>query len=108
MAAHTLRPFSSANCSICSTVVLPMPRAGVLMMRSRLIESCGAPATFRYAQRVLDLRALIEAEAADDDVLSAVAPQRFFDLPRLEVRAVEHRDAVLRILAESASRSCRR
>ena len=47
--------------------------------------------------RVLDFRALIEAEAADDVVLAPVAPQRLFDLPRLEVGPVEHRHVIARI-----------
>ncbi len=45
------RSFASANCSICSTVVRPMPRAGVLMTRSRLMESEGLEITFKYATR---------------------------------------------------------
>ena len=79
-----------------------MPRAGVLMMRSRLIESCGLTRTFRYARYVLHFGALIETEAADHDVLAPVAPQRFFNLPRLRIGAIQHRHAILGILRASA------
>jgi hypothetical protein len=37
---------------------------------------------------VFDFRALVKAEAAHNDVLAAIATERFFDLPRLEVGAV--------------------
>ena len=51
---------------------------------------------FEVRQRVLDLRALIEAESAHHHIFSAVAPQRLFDLTRLEVRAIQHGRAVFR------------
>ena len=53
-------------------------------------------------QNVLHFGALVEAEAADHDVLAAVAAQRFFDLARLRVGAIEHRDALLRIARQAA------
>jgi len=65
---------------------LPMPRAGVLMMRSRLIESCGASRQLQIGDDVFDLGALVEAESAHYDVFAPVAPQGFFDLPRLKIR----------------------
>ncbi len=71
-----------------------MPRAGVLMIRSRLTESCGLTSRLQVRQGVLHLGALIEAEAAEHHVIAAVAPQRFFNLARLEVGAVQHGDAV--------------
>ncbi len=99
---------AARTASICSTVVLPMPRAGVLMMRSRLTESGGEIASFQIRDDVLDFGALVEAEAADHDILAPVAPQRFFDLPRLEVGPVENRHVLVGIAGAAASRSCRR
>ena len=96
MAAHRLMFFSSAYCSICSTVVRPMPRAGVLMMRSRLDRIGAGRGQLQVRDDVLDFGALIEAEAADHDVFAAVAAQRFFNLPRLRIGAVEHGDAIRR------------
>ncbi len=49
MASHRPSPCSRPNFSICSTVVRPMPRAGVLITRSRLTESVFEEASFRYA-----------------------------------------------------------
>ena len=74
-----------------------MPRAGVLMMRSRLMVSCGLSRTLQIRDDVLDFGALVETEAADHDVLASVAPQGFFNLSRLGVGAIQHRDVLLRI-----------
>ena len=41
-------PVSSANASKVSTVVLPIPRTGVLITRSSDTESSGFTMTFRY------------------------------------------------------------
>ena len=41
VASHVERPVSRARRSRVSSVVLPMPRAGVLMTRCRAMESCG-------------------------------------------------------------------
>ncbi len=49
---------------------------------------------------VFHFSALIEAESSHDDVLPAISPQCFFDLPRLEVGAIEDRNARARILAK--------
>ena len=57
---------------------------------------------------VLDFSALIEAESAHHDVFASVAPQRFFDLARLKIRAVEHRHALARDFQPAAARWCRR
>ena len=46
---------------------------------------------------VLDFRPLVKTEAAHHAVPAPVTPQRFLDLPRLEVGAVEHRHVVRRI-----------
>jgi len=47
IALQRLSPFSRANASTCSTVVRPMPRAGVLITRSKLTESWLDIASFR-------------------------------------------------------------
>ncbi len=59
--------------------------------------SCGLSRTLQISDHVLDFGALVETEAADHDVLASVAPQGFFDLPRLGVRAIQHRDVFFRI-----------
>src|SRR5262249_34501920 len=41
-------------------------------------------------QRVLDLGALVEAEAPQDAIADLLPPERLFERPRLRVRAVEH------------------
>ncbi len=71
------------------------------MTRSRPIESCGADQDFQIRQNVLHFGALIEAEAADHNVLAAVTAQRFFNLARLRVGAIEHRHALLRIARQT-------
>ncbi len=48
-------------------------------------------------QRVLHFGALIETESAQHHVIAPVAAQRFFDLARLEVGAIEHRHAIGRV-----------
>src|SRR5262249_13964000 len=49
-------------------------------------------------QRVLDLGALVEAEAPQDAIADLLPPERLFERPRLRVRAVEHGDVEGRIL----------
>ena len=70
-----------------------MPRAGTLMMRARLMRIRLRLRGLQVSDDVFDFGALIVAEAADHVVLAVVAPQRFFNLARLEVGAVENRDA---------------
>ncbi len=48
----------------------------------------------KIRQRVLHFGALIETEAAQHHIIAVVAAQRFFDLARLEVGAIEHRRAI--------------
>ena len=50
---------------------------------------------------VLDFGALVVADAADHVVLAVVAAQRFFNLARLRIGAVENRHAPVRILPEN-------
>ncbi len=49
---------------------------------------------------VFDFGALVETEAAHHVVLAVVAAQRFFNLPRLRIGAVQNRDAAVRILPQ--------
>ncbi len=80
-----------------------MPRAGVLMTRMQAHGVRGGERQLEVRDQILDFRALIEAEAADDDVFAAVAAERLFNLPRLEVGAVKDSDAIAGILVEDAS-----
>ena len=57
-APHIDSPVSSANRSIISMVVLPMPRTGVLITRSSDTESSGFWITFKY-----EIRSLISARS---------------------------------------------
>ena len=58
-------------------------------------------------ERVLDLLALVEPDAADDLVGEALAHQRVFDRPRLRVGAVEHRDRRLDVVGQAGARRAR-
>src|SRR5215467_9645187 len=49
---------------------------------------------------VFDLGALVEAESTNYDVFAAVTSQCFLDLSRLKIRAVEHRHALIRVIAQ--------
>ncbi len=51
----------------------------------------------QIGQRILHFGALIETESAHHHIFAAVAPQRFFDLPRLEIGAIQHRRAIVRV-----------
>ena len=58
----------------------------------------------QVAEHVLDLGALVKAEAADHGVADVVAAQRFFNQPRLRVGAIENgAAAVLAVSPISAS-----
>ena len=48
-------------------------------------------------KQIFDFGALIEAEAADDQIFAAVASKRLFNLPRLEICAIKNGDALERI-----------
>src|SRR5216684_3638438 len=54
----------------------------------------GADQDLHIREDVLDLGALIEAEAADDDVLAPVAAQRLFNLARLRIGSIQDRYAL--------------
>ena len=84
-----------------------MPRAGTLITRRRLTSSCGLSTSLQIRERVLDLLALVEPDAADDLVGDAGAPQRVFERARLRVGAIEDRDGVLRILVQRACATVR-
>ena len=58
--------------------------------------------------RVLDFRALVKTEAADDVVLAPVAPQRLFDPPRLGSACGRGSPRDRRDSPPDASRWCRR
>ena len=75
-----------------------MPRAGTLITRRRLTSSCGLMIELEVRERVLDLLALVEADAADDLVGDALAHQRVFNRARLRVGAIEHGDRGLDVL----------
>ncbi len=57
----------------------------------------------QVGERVLDLLALVEADAADDLVRDAGAPQRVFQRPRLGVGSIQHGDCVLDVLVQRAT-----
>ena len=79
-----------------------MPRTGVLITRSREIESSGILDDFQVRDHVFDLGALVKRKAADHVILQLVAAHGFFKQPRLRVGAVEHGGAgVLALLAAS-------
>ena len=59
-------------------------------------------------QRVLDLLALVEPDAADDLVGNAGAAEGVFERSRLRVGAVEDRDGVLRVVVQRAFVPCAR
>jgi hypothetical protein len=61
----------------------------------------------QVGERVLDLLALVEADAADDAVGDALAHQRVLDGARLRVGAVEDRHGVRGVLGERARRTVR-
>ena len=77
-----------------STVVLPMPRAGTLMIRRSDDVVGGFTSTRRYASTSLTSGALVEAHAADDRVRACrYRSQRLFEHARLGVGAVEDRES---------------
>ena len=88
-APQSERLVSRATRSTVSMVVLPMPRTGVLTTRMRATESFGIQNELEVGDHVLDLGALVEAEASDDVVVQAVAAQSLFQQTRLRVGAIE-------------------
>ncbi len=88
---------SGSTASSASMHRLPMPRAGTLTTRRKLTSSCGLMSEAQVGERVLDLLALVEPDAADDAVGDALAHQRVFDRARLRVGAVEHGDHAIAV-----------
>ena len=88
-ASHVDRPVSSARRSRVSSVVLPMPRAGVLMTRLQRHGVVRIADEAEIAEQVFDLGALVKAESADHGVADVVAAQSFFDEAGLRVGAIE-------------------
>jgi hypothetical protein len=70
--------------SICSTVVLPMPRAGILMMRSRLMESdeANADGTLANGKVFFDM-----TSAPGEDALDGMKVDRGWATSTFQVRA---------------------
>ena len=71
------------------------------MIRCRLIESVLRLRQLQIRDDVLDFGALIITDPADHVVFAVVAPQRFFNLARLRIGAVENRDAPVRMLPQN-------
>ena len=92
-------------------LVAPMPRLGVLTMRSSRCVSSGFTRTREVGDEVADLGALVELGPADDLVGDRVAPELLLEHAALRVGAVEHGDLVrpvgpLGALASPSSSFC--
>ena len=53
-----------------------------------------AQQNFQIGKKVFDFGALVETETTNDQVLATVAAQRFFNLARLEIRAIQDGNAI--------------
>ena len=86
----------------------PMPRAGTLMIRSKLTLSVSRAQDAQVRQRVLDLAPGVEPRPADELVADAVAQERFLDRAGLGVHPVHDRDVAGPEVESSSSSSARR
>ncbi len=86
---------ASAYCSICSTRRAPDAARRNVDDAQQADRILRADQDFQIRQDVLHFGALVEAESADHHVFPAVAAQRFFDLARLRVGAIQNRDAIV-------------
>ena len=82
--------------AIRACVVSPIPRRGELTIALERDQVLRVDEERQVAERVLDLRALVEARAADHLVADAVADERVLEHAALRVRAVEDGDLVAR------------
>ena len=91
---HRLSPtLAACACSRCR-LVAPMPRLGVLTMRSRRCVSSGFTRIGEVGDEVADLGALVELGPADDLVGDRVAAELLLEHAALRVGAVEDGDLV--------------
>ena len=82
----------SASASTHASARSPMPRLGTLRIRRRLTVSTGFETTAQVGERVLDLLALVEPDAADDLVGQPDPDEHLLEGPGLGVGPVEDRD----------------
>ena len=82
-------PAATASSSSRVTVAWPMPRGGVLMIRSSETSSRGLTSSFEVGQHVADFLAVEERHAADQHVGHLGPPQFHLERPRLLVGAEE-------------------
>ena len=95
----------AATCSVAS----PSPRFGMLTMRSKARSSAGWLTSAQIGERVADLRALVEARAADDAIGQAERDEAVLELAHLERGAHQDGDLVERMaVALQLPRSPRR
>ena len=101
------RSARAAACSCCK-VALPMPRRGMLTMRSKARSSAGWLHQPQIGERVADLLALVEARAADHAIGQRQRDEPLLELAGLEAGAHQDRDLAERHAACAATPRSRR
>ncbi len=91
-ASSSVLPRAAAYSTTRAMVERPMPRVGVLMIRSRATPSRGLFTRCKIGQHVLDFLALIELQAVDHLIRHGMFAQGEFQRARQGVGAVENRE----------------